>query len=91
MAGLIAPLFLAILAMSGRKMFLDIPFIFDVKLQNAILILNTLLLILALIVLELVYIDAPKEKRRHLIFLYPFMIMFIGVLLFAFIKQTVGN
>ncbi len=68
-------------------MFLDIPFIFDVKLQNAILILNTLLLVIALIILELVYIDAPKSKKRHLVLLYPFMVILIGILLFAFIKQ----
>lgn len=69
-------------------MFLDIPFIFDLKLQNIILILNTLLLIAALIVFELVYIDMPKDKRTHLRLLYPFVITFIGILVFAFINQT---
>jgi hypothetical protein len=53
-----------------------------------ILIFNTVLLIAALVVAELVFSDVPKNKRQHLKFFYPVVAVMAGILVFAVYKQV---
>lgn len=71
-------------------MFLRLPFHFAPHLQQTALLLNTVVLILALIVTELVYSESPKEKREHLKYFYPLFIVLVGLLIYAAYKQTKG-
>lgn len=68
-------------------MFTGIPPIFNPELQQIVLIINTLFCIIALVVIEVLYIDAPATKRRHLRIYYPFIAAFICLLFFAFYKE----
>ena len=56
--------------------------------QGAILILNTGLLLLALIVFELVYSSVPKQERKQLSVFYPYITLFIVILLYAAYRQV---
>lgn len=69
-------------------MFLRLPFQFASHMQQTVLILNTVILIAALIVAELVYGDTPKDKRAHLRYFYPVLAVIVGILIFAVIKQV---
>ena len=69
-------------------MFVRLPFQFAVHMQQTILILNTVILIAALIVAEIVYGETPKEKKAHLRYFYPVLAVLIGILVFAVIKQV---
>ncbi len=69
-------------------MFLQLPFHAAANLQRTVLILNTVILITALIVFELVYSETPKEKRSHLKHFYPLFIVLGGLLIFAIYKQV---
>jgi hypothetical protein len=71
-------------------MFLELPFHFFKTVQNSVLVINTLLLIATLIVIELVYSEAPKDKRQHLKYFWPILAVFIGLLVYAAYKQA-GN
>jgi uncharacterized membrane protein len=68
--------------------FLKLPFEFNSSVQKTALIVNTVLLILALIVVELVYAETPREQRRHLLYFMPLFLVLIGLLLFAIYKQV---
>lgn len=58
--------------------------------QRLALILNTVLLISALIAIELIYAEVPREKRRHLYYLLPLVVVLVGLLIFAAYKQQGG-
>lgn len=69
-------------------MFLKLPFEFSDNVQQAALIVNTVLLIGALIVVELVYSETPKEQRQHLKHFLPLFLVLAGLLLYAVFKQV---
>ena len=68
-------------------MFLRLPFNFSSHLQHIALIINTVILIGALIVIEIIYSEKPRAKRKDLKYFYPFMIVMVGILIFAAYKQ----
>jgi hypothetical protein len=68
--------------------FLELPFRFATNLQQVVLVINTVLLIVALIVMELVYSEMPKEKRQHLKYFFPLFLILIGLLIYAAYKQV---
>jgi len=68
--------------------FLRLPFHFVVHLQQTVLLINTVILIAALIVVELVYSESPKEKRQPLRYFYPLFLVLIGLLVYAAYKQV---
>jgi hypothetical protein len=70
--------------------FLQLPFHFGTNLQQAVLVINTVLFIAALLVIELVYSETPKEKRQHLKYFLPLLLILVGLLVYAAYKQ-VGN
>ena len=67
---------------------MQLPFHAASYLQQLALTLNTVILIIALIVAELVYADLPKEKRAHLRQFYPLLVVLLGLLVFAIYKQV---
>ncbi len=69
-------------------MFLRLPFQLSTNLQQTTLVLNTVLLVGALIVVELVYSERPAEQRRHLRYFYPLFLVLAGLLIYAAYKQT---
>ena len=69
-------------------MFLRIPFSFAPNLQENVLVINTVLLISALIVVELVYAETPRAKREHLKYFFPLLLVLIGLLVVAAYKQV---
>lgn len=69
-------------------MFLRLPFEFSDSVQQAALIVNTVLLISALIVVELVYSETPREQRVHLRLFLPLVIVLVGLLVYAVFKQV---
>jgi hypothetical protein len=69
-------------------MFLQIPFKFIADLQNTVLVINTVLLLGALIVIELIYAEKSKDEGKNLKFLFPMILVFIGLLIYAAIKQV---
>jgi hypothetical protein len=71
-------------------MFLQLPFQFLSQLQQTVLVINTVLLLGALIVVELIYSETPRKEREHLKYFAPLLIVLIGLLVYAAYKQ-VGN
>jgi len=67
---------------------MQLPFHAASYLQQLVLTLNTVILIIALIVAELVYAELPKEKRAHLKHFYPIFAVLVGLLVFAIYKQV---
>lgn len=67
---------------------MQLPFHSAGYLQQLAFTLNTVILIIALIVAELVYAEMPKEKRAHLKHFYPILAVFVGLLIFAVYKQV---
>lgn len=56
-------------------------------LRQTVLLLNTVLLIVALIVIELVYSETPTAKRRELRYFYPFLAVLTALLVYAIYIQ----
>lgn len=71
-------------------MFLGLPLHGHNNFQHLALILNTVLLIGMLIVLEVAYSEAPKEKRQPLRLFLPLALTLIGLLAYAVYSQTKG-
>lgn len=69
-------------------MFLRLPFHASISLQQTVLILNTVLLIAALIIVELVYSERDKEERKQLKYFLPLILALIGLLIYAVTKQA---
>lgn len=72
-------------------MFLNIPFPSSAHLQNIALIFNTVLIIMALIIFELVYSELPKNQRRHLWLFAPIATVFVILLAYAVVRQLMGK
>jgi hypothetical protein len=66
-------------------------FTFPVHVTNNIralaLLLNTVVLIVILVVVELVYSERPKEDRIHLRYFYPLIIILVALLAYASFLQ----
>jgi uncharacterized membrane protein len=71
----------------SEHMFLRLPFHFDANLAHVVLILNTVILVISLVVVELVYSEAPREKRRQLLYFFPLFLVLVGILLYAAYTQ----
>ena len=69
-------------------MFLQLPFKFIANLSEKVLIINTVLLLGVLIVVELFYSEKSKSKRKDLLLLFPIILVFSGLLIYAAIKQV---
>jgi hypothetical protein len=57
------------------------------NLRQTVLLINTVLLIAALIVVELVYSEASVPKRRELRYFYPLFIVLAGLLVYGIYIQ----
>jgi hypothetical protein len=68
-------------------MFLGISFDNPEVLQNITLVLNTLVLISALLAIELLHGDKPKEKKKQLRLFYPLAIVLMALLAYAVYQQ----
>jgi hypothetical protein len=44
-------------------------------------------LVTSLVVMELIYSEMPKEKRKHLVYFYPLFIVLTSLLLYAIYTQ----
>lgn len=69
-------------------MFLQLPFNFVNNLQQTVLTINTVVFIMTLIIMELVYSEAPKEKRQHLKYFFPLFLVLSALLIYAAYKQV---
>ena len=70
-------------------MFLKLPVQhITTNIHNTVFILNTVILIIALIVVELVYAETPKKDREHLKYFAPLFLVLIGLLIYAAYKQA---
>jgi len=70
-------------------MFLKLPFeALVANLQQTAFIINTILLITALIVVELVFSEQPEGKRRQLKYFYPLFMIMAGIFIYAAVKQV---
>ena len=56
--------------------------------QSLALVLNTIVLIGALVVFELAFSELPRGQRRELRIFYPLLIIPVCILLIAFSQQT---
>jgi dipeptide/tripeptide permease len=68
--------------------FLQLPFHFSTNVQQLVLVVNTILLIVSLVVIELVYSESSKEKRQHLRYFFPLLLILVGLLIYAAYKQV---
>jgi uncharacterized membrane protein len=69
--------------------FLQLPFQAAThNLQQTAFLTNTVVLIVALIVVELVYSEQPPAKRRHLKYFYPLFMVLAGLLIYAAYSQS---
>lgn len=69
-------------------MFLRLPFQDVVSVQQTVLVINTILLIAVLIVVEVVYSEQPKARRRYLKYFWPLLSVLVGLLIYAAYKQV---
>jgi hypothetical protein len=58
------------------------------NLRQTVLLINTVLLIAALVVVELVYSEAGPKKRRELRYFFPLFLVLVGLLIYAAYKQA---
>ena len=70
-------------------MFFTFPVLVTDHLRHLALLLNTAVLIIVLIVIELVYSELPREQRLHLRYFYPLLIVLVVLLGYAAILQGV--
>lgn len=71
-------------------MFFHFPTLTNGSLRQTVLLVNTVLLIAALIVVELVYSEVAPKKRRELRYFYPLFIVLVGLLIYAVYVQRNG-
>jgi hypothetical protein len=64
-------------------MFLQLPFQFTTQMRNTVLILNTVLLFVALIAVEVYYAHQKTDDKPNYRVFYPFMIVMMGILVYA--------
>jgi hypothetical protein len=60
------------------------------EIRQLALILNTVVLITALIIVELVYAEQPRRNRTHLRMFYPLFLVLGGLLIYAAYVQGKG-
>lgn len=72
-------------------MFLRLPFEFSESLQQTALIVNTVILIVALVVVELLYSENTTDRRQQLKYFLPLFLVLLGLLLFAVYKQVMKS
>jgi hypothetical protein len=71
-------------------MFFNFPVVVTPGIRQLALILNTVVLIAALIIVELVYSEEPRDKRQHLRLYYPLFIVLGALLIYAAYVQGKG-
>lgn len=71
-------------------MFLQLPFKFIGNARNTVLIVNTVLLLGVLIIVEILYSEKSANEKKRLRFFFPIILVFVGLLIYAAVKQ-VGN
>ncbi len=71
-------------------MFFHFPQLITSNLRQTALLINTVLLIVALVVVELVYSEAAPKKRRELRYFYPLFVVLTGLLIYAIYVQRNG-
>lgn len=71
-------------------MFFHFPLPTIISLRQTVLLLNTVLLIAALIVVELVYSETEPKKRKELRYFYPFFFVLTSLLVYAIYIQRSG-
>jgi hypothetical protein len=64
-------------------MFFTFPVHVTDHIRQLSLLLNTIVLIITLIVVELVYSEKPLKQRKHLRYFYPLLIALLGLLVYA--------
>lgn len=64
-------------------MFFAFPIYVVEHVRQLSLLLNTIVLIAALVVVELVYAERPKSDRVHLRYFYPLLLVLTGLLIYA--------
>lgn len=69
-------------------MFLQLSLHISPSFQHLILVLNTVLLIVALIAFEIFYAELPKDQRAQLPYAYPIAIALAGILAMAIYLQV---
>ena len=69
-------------------MFLQIPLQFTDQMRNTVLILNTVLLFAILIAAEVYHSKKNAEAKPDFRSLYPFMVVIIGILIYAAYVQA---
>ncbi len=72
-------------------MFFTFPAHVTDTVRELALLLNTGILIAALIVIELVYAERPRSQRRHLRYFYPLVLVLVGLLVYAAYLQGVSK
>jgi uncharacterized membrane protein len=71
-------------------MFFNFPVVVTTEIRQLALILNTVVLITALIIVELVYAEQPRRNRTHLRMFYPLFLVLGGLLIYAAYVQGKG-
>lgn len=71
-------------------MFFLFPLQHRSDLRQSVFLLNTVLLILALIAVELIYSETPKAKREQLKFFLPLFLVLVGLLIYGAYFQRHG-
>ena len=69
-------------------MFLQLPFKFNASVKNTVLIINTVILLALLIAIEIFYSEKPKSQRKELKYLFPVILVLVGILIYAGVKQV---
>lgn len=69
-------------------MFLQLPFGTGANLVQTVLVLNTVILITALIIIEFTHSDTPRFERRNLRIFIPVFVVMAGIFALAAIKQA---
>lgn len=64
-------------------MFFNFPVHVTENTRELALLLNTIVLIAALVIVELVYSERPKEDRRHLRLFFPLLVVLTTLLAYA--------
>ena len=72
-------------------MFFNFPIQVTPHVRELALLLNTVVLIVILVVIELVYSERSREERKHLRYFYPLCIVLAVLLVYAAYLQGVKS
>jgi len=70
-------------AQERPTVFLQLPNTMSANIQDLALIVNTVLLIVFIVIAELGFTEIPLEKRKRLRYIYPLIVVLVGLLLIA--------